>query len=179
MADVKLNPVFEGMSRKIGDLAFVRQNGRTFVKRLGEWNGEATGAQKVVVYPGLLALSEVEPSPSSHSMPDGLYFGYGLLIVRLRISLDIDPLYHAIKVAFKKPVLCYPVLFKLGFGMGLRYLRAHPASILQDFPVYSFDESVEASFPILHGHGNMTQGHILRDIKIGGNKPLQLRNLFL
>ncbi len=48
MADVKLNPVFEGMSRKIGDLVFVRQNGRTFVKRLGEWNGEATGAQKLV-----------------------------------------------------------------------------------------------------------------------------------
>ncbi len=26
----------------------MRQNGRTFVKRLGEWNGEATGAQKLV-----------------------------------------------------------------------------------------------------------------------------------
>jgi len=35
MADVKINPVFEGFSRQIGDLVFVTSNGKTFVKRKG------------------------------------------------------------------------------------------------------------------------------------------------
>ena len=35
MADVKINPVFEGFSRQIGDLVFVTLNGKTFVRRKG------------------------------------------------------------------------------------------------------------------------------------------------
>ena len=35
MADVKLNPVFEGFAKKIGDLVFVTSNGKTFVRRKG------------------------------------------------------------------------------------------------------------------------------------------------
>jgi len=35
MADVKINPVFEGFSKQIGDLVFVQLNGKTFVKRKG------------------------------------------------------------------------------------------------------------------------------------------------
>ena len=35
MADVKINPVFEGFSKQIGDLVFVTSNGKTFVRRKG------------------------------------------------------------------------------------------------------------------------------------------------
>jgi len=35
MADVKINPVFEGFSKQIGDLVFVTTNGKTFVRRKG------------------------------------------------------------------------------------------------------------------------------------------------
>jgi hypothetical protein len=35
MADAKINPVFEGFSRQIGDLVFVTSNGKTFVRRKG------------------------------------------------------------------------------------------------------------------------------------------------
>jgi len=35
MADVKINPVFEGFSKQIGDLVFFQSNGKTFVKRKG------------------------------------------------------------------------------------------------------------------------------------------------
>ncbi|PKL35950.1 MAG: hypothetical protein CVV44_20775 [Spirochaetae bacterium HGW-Spirochaetae-1] len=35
MADVKLNPVFTGFSKQIGDLVFVRRNGGTYVRRKG------------------------------------------------------------------------------------------------------------------------------------------------
>ncbi len=35
MADVKVNPVFEGFSKQIGDLVFFQSNGKTFVKRKG------------------------------------------------------------------------------------------------------------------------------------------------
>lgn len=35
MADVKINPVFEGFSKKIGDLVFFQVDGKTFVKRKG------------------------------------------------------------------------------------------------------------------------------------------------
>jgi len=33
MADVKLNPVFAGFSKQIGDLVFVNLHGKTFVRR--------------------------------------------------------------------------------------------------------------------------------------------------
>ena len=35
MADVKINPIFEGFSKQIGDLVFVNTNGKTFVRRKG------------------------------------------------------------------------------------------------------------------------------------------------
>jgi len=33
MANVKMNPVFEGFSKKIGDLVFVQTNGKTYVRK--------------------------------------------------------------------------------------------------------------------------------------------------
>ena len=45
MANVKLNPVFEGFSKKIGDLVFFQKNGSTFVRRLGEYTDSKTEDQ--------------------------------------------------------------------------------------------------------------------------------------
>jgi hypothetical protein len=38
MADTKLNPIFEGFSKKIGNLVFCERNGKTIVRRLGEYH---------------------------------------------------------------------------------------------------------------------------------------------
>jgi len=45
MADAKINPVFEGFSRKIGDLVFVHSNGKTFVRRKGNPGNPKTPKQ--------------------------------------------------------------------------------------------------------------------------------------
>lgn len=45
MAEVDLNPVFEGFSRKIGDLVFYNRSGDTFVRRLGNYKGGKTEKQ--------------------------------------------------------------------------------------------------------------------------------------
>ena len=45
MADVKMNPVFEGISRQIGDLVFMRKNGKTFVRRKGTASTTKTEGQ--------------------------------------------------------------------------------------------------------------------------------------
>jgi hypothetical protein len=45
MADAKINPVFEGFSRQIGDLVFVHSNGKTFVRRKGNPGNPKTAKQ--------------------------------------------------------------------------------------------------------------------------------------
>ncbi len=45
MADVKINPVFEGFSKQIGDLVFVQSNGKTFVRRKGNPGNPKTLSQ--------------------------------------------------------------------------------------------------------------------------------------
>ena len=45
MATIKMNPVFEGMTRKVGDLVFFKRNGETFVRRRGEINDPRSEAQ--------------------------------------------------------------------------------------------------------------------------------------
>ncbi|HNR89226.1 MAG TPA: hypothetical protein PKM65_12870 [Spirochaetota bacterium] len=48
MADVKLNPVFEGFRRKIGDLVFFNRNGELFVRRKGTQRNPKTSEQMEV-----------------------------------------------------------------------------------------------------------------------------------
>ncbi len=45
MADTKLNPIFEGFSKKIGNLVFCERNGKTIVRRLGEYHDAKSEAQ--------------------------------------------------------------------------------------------------------------------------------------
>lgn len=45
MAEVELNPVFEGFSRKIGDLVFYNRAGDTFVRRPGSYRDVKTEKQ--------------------------------------------------------------------------------------------------------------------------------------
>ena len=45
MATIQLNPVFEGLSRKVGDLVFFKRNGETYVRRRGEHRDAKTEAQ--------------------------------------------------------------------------------------------------------------------------------------
>jgi len=48
MADVKLNPVFTGFSKQIGDLVFVNLHGKTFVRRKAVPRRTDSEAQLVV-----------------------------------------------------------------------------------------------------------------------------------
>jgi len=48
MADVKMNPIFEGLSRKVGDLVFFQKNGKTFLKPKGSRRDKNTEAQQEV-----------------------------------------------------------------------------------------------------------------------------------
>ena len=40
----------------------------------------------------------------------------------------------------------------------------YDAGVLKDLAVGCFDESVEAGFPVLHGHGDLSLCHVLGDI---------------
>ena len=46
MATVKLNPVFEGISRRMGDMVFYRRYGKTYVRRRALVNNPNTPAQQ-------------------------------------------------------------------------------------------------------------------------------------
>jgi len=45
MANVKLNPVFEGFSNKVGELVFYNRNGKTYARRKGERTDPASPEQ--------------------------------------------------------------------------------------------------------------------------------------
>ncbi len=45
MANIKLNPVFEAFSKKVGDLVFYTRSGKTFARRKGERKDPATSEQ--------------------------------------------------------------------------------------------------------------------------------------
>lgn len=48
MAHVKMNPVFEGFSRSIGDLTFFNMDGKVFAKRKSSPHDPKTAAQTAV-----------------------------------------------------------------------------------------------------------------------------------
>ena len=52
----------------------------------------------------------------------------------------------------------------------------YPSGVLQDFPISSFDEFIQACFPIQHGHRDLAQGHILGHIQVCIHQPSQLRH---
>ena len=83
---------------------------------------------------------------------------------------------QTIEIALKKPILNDAVFFKFAFSMSLGNFCGYFSSILQDFPVGSFDEFIQACFPILHGHRHLAQGHILGHIQVGVHQPSQLRH---
>lgn len=79
-----------------------------------------------------------------------------------------------IEVADVEAVLDGTVFLELAFGVGLGDFGGDFASILQDFPVSGGNEAVQAGFPVLHGHGDLPQGHIFGHVEVGGNEALQL-----
>lgn len=82
--------------------------------------------------------------------------------------LALDLVQQFVEVALEQSVLHDAVFFKFAFGVRLRQLCGDFACVLQNFPVGRFDKAVEAGFPILHGHGDFAQCHVLGNIEVGG-----------
>jgi hypothetical protein len=65
MANVKLNPVFMGFSKSIGDITFFERNGKTFARRRSEPGGIPTTGQKDVRHGFKSAAADWSGLPAS------------------------------------------------------------------------------------------------------------------
>ena len=63
------------------------------------------------------------------------------------------------------------ILLKLRLGKLLGILSRDLAGILQHLTVSGIQEDVDALFPILHCHGDVTLRHVLGYVKVGIDKP--------
>ena len=76
-----------------------------------------------------------------------------------------------VKVGFIQAVLHHTVFFKFAQGVGIGQCFADLACVLQNFSVCGFNKSVQACFPILHGHGDIALGLGVVVFAVGGSYP--------
>lgn len=68
---------------------------------------------------------------------------------------------------------------ELALGVRSRDLGGHLPGILQDLAIGGGKEAVQPGLPVLHGHGELADCHVLGDVEIRVHEPRQLRELRL
>ena len=85
--------------------------------------------------------------------------------------------HDAIEVALEEAVLHDAVLLELALGVRPGDLGCHFARVLQYLAIGCSEEAVQPRLPVLHGHGELAERHVLGNVEVGVHQPRELREL--